>query len=129
MVLAVQNELKKNSSNISYDVHAVLENGHVQIASGTNTRFELSNLWLRDNCLCDECRNVETEEKSFILSTVSCDLTPSMVDLTEDILSIGWPDGHQSDTDQCKDILLGWEEKGSNDNVDSIPSQSKHRQW
>lgn len=96
MVLAVQNELKKNSSNISYDVHAVLENGHVQIASGTNTRFELSNLWLRDNCLCDECRNVETEEKSFILSTVSCDLTPSMVDLTQDILSIGWPDGHQS---------------------------------
>ena len=97
MVLAVQNELKKNSSNISYDVHAVLENGHVQIVSGTNTRFELPNLWLRDNCLCDECRNVETEEKLFILSTVSCDLTPSMVDLTEDILSIGWPDGHQSD--------------------------------
>ena len=97
MVLAVQNELKKNSSNISYDVHAVLENGHVQIASGTNARFELPNLWLRDNCLCDECRNVETEEKSFILSTVSCDLTPSMVDLTEGILSIGWPDGHQSD--------------------------------
>jgi gamma-butyrobetaine dioxygenase len=97
MVLAVQNELKKNSSNISYDVHAVLENGHVQIASGTNTRFELPNLWLRDNCLCDECRNVETEEKSFILSTVSCDLTPSMVDLTQGILSIGWPDGHQSD--------------------------------
>ena len=97
MVLAVQNELKKNSSNVSCHIHAVLENGYVQIVSGTNTRFELPNLWLRDNCLCDECRNVQTEEKLFILSTVSCDLTPSMVDLTEDMLSIGWPDGHQSD--------------------------------
>jgi len=97
MVLGVQHELKKNSSNISCHIHAVLENGYVQIVSGTNTRFELPNLWLRDNCLCDECRNVQTEEKLFILSTVSCDLTPSMVELTEDMLSIGWPDGHQSD--------------------------------
>lgn len=97
MVLAVQHELKKNSFNISCDIHAVLENGYVQIVSGTNTRFELPNLWLRDNCLCDECRNVETEEKSFILSSVSNDLTPVMVDLTEETLSIGWPDGHQSE--------------------------------
>ena len=42
MVLAVQNELKKNSSNVSYDIHAVLENGYVQIVSGTNTRLRVT---------------------------------------------------------------------------------------
>ena len=97
MILGLDTELSEKDVNPIGDKQIFFDGNCLNIVSKQSVLLTLPNLWLRDNCLCDECRNVETEEKSFILSTVSCDLTPSMVDLTEDILSIGWPDGHQSD--------------------------------
>ena len=97
MILGLGTELGEKDVNPIGDKQIFFDGNCLNIVSKQSVLLTLPNLWLRDNCLCDECRNVETEEKSFILSTVSCDLTPSMVDLTEDLLSIGWPDGHQSD--------------------------------
>tara|TARA_B110001452_G_scaffold257298_1_gene251371 strand:- start:2896 stop:4050 length:1155 start_codon:yes stop_codon:yes gene_type:complete len=97
MILGLDTELSEKDVNPIGDKQIFFDGNCLNIVSKQSVLLTLPNLWLRDNCLCDECRNVETEEKSFILSTVSCDLTPSMVDLTEDMLSIGWPDGHQSD--------------------------------
>ena len=97
MILGLGTELSEKDVNPIGDKQIFFDGNCLNIVSKQSVLLTLPNLWLRDNCLCDECRNVETEEKSFILSTVSCDLTPSMVDLTEDMLSIGWPDGHQSD--------------------------------
>ena len=97
MILGLDTELSEKDVNPIGDKQIFFDGNCLNIVSKQSVLLTLPNLWLRDNCLCDECRNVETEEKSFILSTVSCDLTPSMVDLTQGILSIGWPDGHQSD--------------------------------
>ena len=97
MILGLDTELSEKDVNPIGDKQIFFDGNCLNIVSKQSVLLTLPNLWLRDNCLCDECRNVETEEKSFILSTVSCDLTPSMVDLTEDMLSIGWSDGHQSD--------------------------------
>lgn len=56
--------------------------------------YDLPNLWLRDNCLCDDCRVVETQEKRFILSAVAADIAPSDVSVEADQLCIVWPDNH-----------------------------------
>ena len=56
----------------------------------------LPNLWLRDNCACDLCRNTQTTEKLFQLAQVDVNLMPETVDLIEDELHLLWPDGHRS---------------------------------
>ncbi len=56
----------------------------------------LPNLWLRDNCACDVCRNTQTTEKLFQLAQVDVNLMPETVDLIEDELHLLWPDGHRS---------------------------------
>jgi gamma-butyrobetaine dioxygenase len=56
----------------------------------------LPNLWLRDNCPCDDCRVIETQEKRFILSTVDADIAPTEVSLDSQQLSILWPDNHRT---------------------------------
>jgi len=56
----------------------------------------LPNLWLRDNCACDVCRNTQTTEKLFQLAQVDVNLKPETVDLIEDELHLLWPDGHRS---------------------------------
>ena len=56
----------------------------------------LPNLWLRDNCACDLCRNTQTTEKLFQLAQVDVNLIPETVDLIEDELHLLWPDGHRS---------------------------------
>lgn len=54
----------------------------------------LPNLWLRDNCDCSDCRIDQTTEKKFLLSSVSADICPEEVAVTEDLLTLTWPDGH-----------------------------------
>lgn len=59
-------------------------------------QHNLPYLWIRDNCSCDQCRVQETKEKRFMLNAVSVDLKPKKVDLDKDIVSIKWPDNHET---------------------------------
>ncbi|MGB2359614.1 MAG: TauD/TfdA family dioxygenase [Porticoccaceae bacterium] len=68
----------------------------VIISRAGGTDIMLPNLWLRDNCPCDDCRVVETQEKRFILSTVDADIAPKEVSLDSHQLSIVWPDNHRT---------------------------------
>ena len=68
----------------------------VIISRAGGTDIMLPNLWLRDNCPCDDCRVVETQEKRFILSTVDADIAPKEVSLDSHQLSILWPDNHRT---------------------------------
>jgi gamma-butyrobetaine dioxygenase len=68
----------------------------VRIYKDDKPILELPHLWLRDNCPCDECRVLVTQEKSFILSSVPPDICPDKVELIGEVLSIDWPGGHQS---------------------------------
>ncbi len=56
----------------------------------------LPNLWLRDNCSCDQCRFPQTTEKIFLVSSVPVDLKPVAVVVVNDQLQVTWPDGHES---------------------------------
>ena len=49
------------------------------LSKGANKKYDLPFLWLRDNCQCDECRIVETQEKQFLLHTVPVDISPKHV--------------------------------------------------
>ena len=82
------NELYAASCEIAQD--------SVVIRMGRGKEYDLPNLWLRDNCCCDECRVVETQEKRFILSSVTADIAPQEALLEKDCLSIVWADGHRS---------------------------------
>ncbi|HIK72809.1 MAG TPA: DUF971 domain-containing protein, partial [Gammaproteobacteria bacterium] len=48
----------------------------VILSTGLNKQYDLPFLWLRDNCQCDECRIIETQEKQFLLHTVPVDISP-----------------------------------------------------
>lgn len=68
----------------------------VNIHHPDGTQTMLPHLWLRDNCPCDQCRVVETQEKRFILSTVDADIAPTEVSLDSHQLGIIWPDNHRT---------------------------------
>ena len=68
----------------------------VTLSTGSNKQYDLPFLWLRDNCQCDECRIIETQEKQFLLHTVPVDISPTSVEIKDESLFVLWPDNHQS---------------------------------
>ena len=68
----------------------------VIVSTGSKNQYDLPFLWLRDNCQCNECRIVETQEKRFLLHTVPLDISPKSVDIKDESLLVLWPDGHES---------------------------------
>ena len=68
----------------------------VIISITPNKQYDLPFLWLRDNCQCDECRIVETQEKQFLLHTVPVDIVPKNAELKDENLIVLWPDNHKS---------------------------------
>jgi len=66
------------------------------ILTDSNNKFNLPFLWLRDNCQCDECRITETQEKQFLLHSVSVDIAPKHVHETDKNIKIVWPDDHET---------------------------------
>ena len=68
----------------------------VILLTDSNKQYDLPFLWLRDNCQCDECRIIETEEKQFLLHTVPVDISPKSVEIIDESLFVLWPDNHQS---------------------------------
>ena len=82
-----------------------------------NQDFDLPFLWLRDNCECNQCRIKETEEKQFLLHTVSVNIKPAKVDSDHENLLIRWEDNHIT-TISLNKILQS-----------SIPRYPKHKFW
>ena len=76
----------------------------VQMDNGAE--YSLPHLWLRDNCPCDDCRVPQTQEKRFILSDVSADISPTEVQASADQLRIIWPDNHLSQFSLAEIIAL-----------------------
>jgi len=68
----------------------------VIVSTGSKNQYDLPFLWLRDNCQCNECRIVETQEKQFLLHTVPLDISPKSVDIKDESLLVVWPDSHES---------------------------------
>ena len=73
-----------------------IQDDSVILSTDSNKQYDLPFLWLRDNCQCDECRIIETEEKQFLLHTVPVDISPKSVEMKDQSLFILWPDNHQS---------------------------------
>ena len=73
-----------------------LKKDSVILSTGSNKQYDLPFLWLRDNCQCDECRIIETQEKQFLLHTVPVDISPKSVEIKDESLFVLWPDNHQS---------------------------------
>ena len=68
----------------------------VILSTVSNKQYDLPFLWLRDNCQCDECRIIETQEKQFLLHTVPVDISPKSVEIKDEKVFVLWPDNHQS---------------------------------
>lgn len=99
MVLVLDTEVSENSFKVGSDTQVVVESGCLKLVSNESLLLELPNLWLRDNCSCDDCRVSKTQEKSFILSNIAADIYPDKVSIVDDSLSITWPDGHLTNFD------------------------------
>ena len=68
----------------------------VILSTDSSKEYDLPFLWLRDNCQCDKCRIIETQEKQFLLHTVPVDISPKSVEIKEEKVFVLWPDNHQS---------------------------------
>jgi len=99
MVFVLDTEVSENSFKVGSDTQVVVESGCLKLVSNESLLLELPNLWLRDNCSCDDCRVSKTQEKSFILSNIAADIYPDKVSIVDDSLSITWPDGHLTNFD------------------------------
>ena len=89
-ILYSQTQSSGSHSSVSFDSR------YIRTYKDGELLLELPHLWSRDNCPCDDCRVVATQEKFFMLSSVPSDICPSAVKLHDDLLVIDWPDGHQS---------------------------------
>ena len=58
------------------------------------TCMAVANLWLRDNCMCPECKVVLTQERQFQISSIDLDIKPNVIEIVNDVVNITWPDGH-----------------------------------
>jgi gamma-butyrobetaine dioxygenase len=61
----------------------------------------LPSLWLRDNCMCAECKVVSTQEKQFQCASVDLNIKPTSINVEEDIVKLTWPDDHKSEYKGC----------------------------
>ena len=87
----------KNVHNKIYYLFMIeLKKDSVIISSGSKNQYDLPFLWLRDNCQCDECRIVETQEKQFLLHSVPVNISPKSIEVKDETLLILWPDDHKS---------------------------------
>ena len=68
----------------------------VILSTDSSKEYDLPFLWLRDNCQCDECRIIETQEKQFLLHTVPVDISPKSIEIKDEKVFVLWPDNHQS---------------------------------
>ena len=89
----------------------------VILSTGSGKQYDLPFLWLRDNCQCDECRVIETQEKHFLLHTVPVGISPKSVEIKDESLFILWPDNHQS-------VILLNQIEGS-----GKPRYPEHKSW
>ena len=107
------------------------------MAWADGSSMSLLNLWLRDNCCCDECKLIATSEKKFQISSVSCDIAPvscttAIDDKTqEEVLLITWPDGHETSYSATHmrafiDENGGWDTPGT---LLSPPVEEKAQEW
>ena len=74
MVLGLDTEVSENSFSVGCDTQVIVERCCLKLVSKELLLLELPNLWLRDNCPCDDCRVTKTQEESFILSDVTADI-------------------------------------------------------
>eukprot|EP00605_Chrysophyceae_sp_TOSAG23-4_P000211 GSChrysophyteH1.ASY1.ANO1.247.1 assembled CDS len=59
--------------------------------------MNLPSLWLRDCCMCSDCKVVATSEKKFQCATVASDISPKSCVVGDDhIVRLTWPDGHET---------------------------------
>jgi gamma-butyrobetaine dioxygenase len=68
----------------------------IQIIDNGKIKYDLPNLWLRDNCQCDDCRVIESQEKRFILSSIDSKLMPVTVEYDGEKIQLIWPDDHET---------------------------------
>lgn len=59
-------------------------------------RDEFHYLWLRDNCLCPQCREPAAWERLFDTVGMPPDLAPARTEMHAGVLEINWPDRHTS---------------------------------
>lgn len=81
---------RKNAPTIDYKQSMVT----VQV---NNTEQQFHPLWLRENCLCSDCFNHATLQRSVLAHHLSADVVS--VQQTDHELQVSWQDGHQSTYD------------------------------
>ncbi|MDB2543892.1 TauD/TfdA family dioxygenase [Woeseiaceae bacterium] len=74
----------------------VITKDSIRIVDNGKVKYDLPHLWLRDNCQCDECRVVESQEKRFMLSSIDSKLMPVNVEYDGEEIQLRWPDNHET---------------------------------
>eukprot|EP01029_Cantina_marsupialis_P028661 TRINITY_DN777842_c0_g1_i1.p1 TRINITY_DN777842_c0_g1~~TRINITY_DN777842_c0_g1_i1.p1 ORF type:complete len:396 (+),score=83.70 TRINITY_DN777842_c0_g1_i1:107-1294(+) len=64
------------------------------------SKAEFSSKWLRDNCRCGDCLDMETGTKLFNTAALTGELRPQEVYTDNNRLYISWEDGHKSNFSQ-----------------------------
>jgi len=73
-----------------------INKNYLKIYKNNKFEYKLPHLWMRDNCSCNDCRVFETQEKRFMLDSISSDLKPENVNIEGDNIFISWPDSHKT---------------------------------
>ncbi|CAM1508193.1 Fc.00g050410.m01.CDS01 [Cosmosporella sp. VM-42] len=86
----------ERSVRITTESHkVVLSHKHYGSPNKETTR-NFPNLWLRDNCQCQQCINQDTRQRNFDTFQLPTDIKPVSLEETPDHLFVTWSDSHKS---------------------------------
>lgn len=77
-------------------VSATVAGRRVKVAWQHGDAAEFPFLWLRDNCLCAECRHPGNGQRLLDTLDIPDDIAPRTVAVTGEGLEVSWSDGHAS---------------------------------
>lgn len=68
----------------------------IALAFADGSELDLPQIWLRDNCQCDECRIVATGEHRYFIGALEWLPVAATAAVERGVLCIDWSDGHHS---------------------------------
>jgi len=75
---------------------ATVSGSQISLGFSDGSKRSFPQIWLRDNCVCDQCRIVSTGEHRYFLGTVEELPSATGATMHDNDLRIDWSDGHTS---------------------------------
>jgi len=89
---------ESHGTSFGGEINAVTQTeGRIVVSTSSGDTMALPTVWLRDNCVCEQCRITATGEHRYFLGQAETLPSPTAVALATERLIVTWSDDHTSE--------------------------------